>query len=494
MPDKHSAEDKVLLSGIAHRAMIERGMVPDFPAKVGTELEKISAVTNFDGADIRDLRDLPWCSIDNDDSLDLDQLTYAEATDGDATRIMVAIADVDALVRKGSALDEHAWQNTTSVYTASEIFSMLPVKLSTDLTSLNLLADRLAIVVEMTVAGDGNLTGSDLYRARVRNKAKLAYNSVAAWLEGKGPKPESIGSIEGLEKSIMLQDATAQSLGALRHLHGALDLETIQARPVFEGGILKKLEADDGNRAKDIIADFMIAVNGVTARYLESKKFPSLQRVVRTPKRWERIVELAAEHGAILPAEPDSKALEVFLTKVKTADPVSFPDLSLSIVKLLGRGEYVVHHPGESTLGHFGLAVRDYSHSTAPNRRYPDLVAQRLLKAAIAGLPSPYTKEELDELAKHCTEKEDAANKVERQVAKSAAALLLESRIGERFDAIVTGAGEKGTWVRLLQVPVEGRLSRGYEGMDVGVRLRVELLHTDVDRGFIDFGKIGGKK
>jgi exoribonuclease-2 len=494
MPNQHSREDSALLSEIAHRVMIERGLVPDFSARALAELDRLDGAAPVNEGKVRDLTALPWCSIDNDDSLDLDQLTYAESVSGGATILMIAIADVDALVPKKSALDEHAWQNTTSVYTAGEIFPMLPLKLSTDLTSLNLQSDRLAFIIEITIANDGSLKGSDLYRAKVRNKAKLAYNGVAGWLEGSGPMPQGIDAIDGLWESIRLQDISAQHLGALRHLNGALDLETIQARPVFEGGALKKLEADTRNRAKDIIADFMIAANGVTARYLDAKKFPSLQRVVRTPKRWERIVELAGERGAILPSEPDSAALEQFLTKAKAAEPVSFPDLSLSIVKLLGRGEYVVRIPGENALGHFGLAVRDYAHSTAPNRRYPDLVTQRLLKAAVAGLPSPYGKEEIEELAQHCTEKEDAANKVERQVAKSAAALLLESRIGEQFDAIVTGAGEKGTWVRLLELPVEGRLAHGYEGVDVGLRLRVQLLHTDVNRGFIDFGSIGGIK
>lgn len=490
MSNQHSMEDNQLLAGIARRVMTERGMVSDFSAGALAELERTTDPAASGEGKIRDLTALPWCSIDNDDSLDLDQLTFAQALAGGATKIMVAIADVDALVPKESALDEHARQNTTSVYTAGEIFPMLPNKFSTDLSSLNLNADRLAFIVEMTIAGDGSIVSSDLYQARVRSKAKLAYNSVAGWLEGSEPMPRGIDSIDGLWESIRLQNITAQHLGALRHLHGALDLETIQAKPVFEKGTLTRLEADTHNRAKEIIAEFMIAANGVTARFLEERKFPSLQRVVRKPKRWERIVELAGEHGTVLPAEPDAPALEQFLVKVKAAEPDSFPDLSLSVVKLLGRGEYVVHVPGESMVGHFGLAVRDYSHSTAPNRRYPDLVAQRLLKAAAAGLPSPYGIEELEELARHCTEKEDAANKVERQVAKSAAALLLESRIGEEFDAIVTGAGEKGTWVRLLQLPVEGRLARGFDGMDVGRKLRVELLHTDVNRGFIDFGKV----
>jgi exoribonuclease-2 len=368
---------------------------------------------------------------------------------------------------------------------------MLPEKLSTDLTSLNYESDRLAIVVEMVIAGDGSLQGSDIYRAMVRNRAKLAYNSVANWLEGSGPMPQVIGKVDGLDENLRLQDRVAQKLKALRHAHGALNLETIEARPVFDGDELKDLEAERKNRAKDIIEDFMIAANGVTARYLAAKMFPSLRRVVRTPKRWDRIIELAANHGFTLPKEPDSKVLEQFLVLAKGADPLRFPDLSLSVIKLLGRGEYVVELPGHSATGHFGLAVSDYSHSTAPNRRYPDLITQRLLKAAIAGVVSPYQNDELQALAEHCTEEEDAAKKVERQVGKSAAAMLLESRIGERFDAIVTGASSEGTWVRILHPPIEGKLVSGFKGVDVGHRLNVQLIHTDVERGYIDFKSVG---
>lgn len=490
MPKNAYNQNSKILSRIAHRAMLERGMVPDFPPEALAELDRIRGPATSGEGKIRNLAALPWCSIDNDDSLDLDQLTIAETMKGGTIRIMVAIADVDALVMKKSALDKHAWQNTTSVYTAAEIFPMLPEKLSTDFTSLNYQADRLALVVDMVIAGDGSLNHSDIYPAIVRSKAKLAYDSVAGWLEGRGTVPEGVDTVDGLKESLRNQDEAAQSLRALRYSNGALDLETIQARPVFEDSKLSDLEADTPNRAKNIIEDFMIAANGVTARYLSSKKYPSLQRVVRKPKRWERIVELAAERGIVLPDEPDSKVLAKFLASAKAEEPLRFPDLSLSIVKLLGRGEYIVQDPGDNAMGHFGLAVRDYAHSTAPNRRYPDLVAQRLLKAAVAGHSPPYEKVELMELAQHCTEKEDAANKVERQVAKSAAAILLESRIGEQFEALVTGAAEKGTWVRLLQLPVEGRLARGFEGMDVGRRLRVQLLRTDVERGFIDFGSV----
>jgi exoribonuclease-2 len=483
-------QHRSILQRIARRAMIDRGLVPDFPIQALAELDKIHGPATRAEESTRDLRNLLWCSIDNDDSRDLDQLTVAEAMPDGAAKILVAIADVDAVVKKRSALDDHARQNTTSVYTVAETFPMLPEKLSTDLTSLNHESDRLAVVIEMVLDEDGSLQRSYLYGATVRNRAKLAYNSVAAWLESNGPMPQGIGAVNGLDENLRLQDRVARKLKALRHLHGALDLETIEARPVFDGDELKDLEADNRNRAKDIIEDFMIAANGVTARTLASKKLPSLRRVVRTPKRWDRIVELAAERSSTLPREPDAKALEQFLVSAKAADPLRFPDLSLSVVKLMGPGEYVVQPPDGSVAGHFGLAVKDYTHSTAPNRRFPDLITQRLLKAAMAGAPPPYTFPELEELAKHCTEEEDAAKKVERQVTKSAAAILLESRIGEQFDAIVTGASDKGSWVRLLHPPIEGRLESGLTGMDVGHRLRVQLVRTDVERGFIDFRRV----
>jgi len=491
MIEANDKRHRAILQSIARRVMLERGLLPDFAPLALAELDKIHGPAVQADTSTRDLRGLIWCSIDNDDSRDLDQLTVAETVSGGTVRILVAIADVDAVVKKQTALDDHAQHNTTSIYTAGETFPMLPEKLSTDLTSLNHEAERLAVVIEMAITADGSLQSSDIYRAVVRNRAKLAYNSVANWLEGSGPMPQEIGEVVGLDENLKLQDRIAQKLKALRHVHGALNLETIEARPVFEGDELKDLEAEATNRAKDVIADFMIAANGVTARYLASKKFPSLRRVVRTPKRWDRIVELASERSFALPKEPDAKALEQFLLSAKASDPLRFPDLSLSIIKLLGAGEYVVEFPGDDTVGHFGLAVKDYTHSTAPNRRYPDLITQRLLKAALAGQLLPYENEELEELARHCTEAEDAAKKVERQVEKSAAAMLLASRIGERFDGIVTGASDKGTWVRLLHPPVEGRLVHGLEGTDVGHRVRVQLVHTDVERGYIDFKKVG---
>jgi exoribonuclease-2 len=495
-----SKNHRAILESIARRVMLERGLLPDFSPEALAELERLQASAAAEGGSpegssgIRDARDLPWASIDNDDSRDLDQLTVAEALPGGSVRIRVAIADVATLVTRGSAIDEHARHNTTSIYTAAKMFPMLPERLSTDLTSLNLGEERLAMVIDMVIAADGTLQDSDIYRARVTSRAKLAYTGVAAWLEGDASPPEGITAVTGLEENLRLQDRTAQTMKNLRHLHGALSLQTIEAKPVFDGGQLGALVVEQKNRAKEIIEDFMIAANGVTARYLSSKDFPSIRRVVSTPKRWDRIVAIAREKDYRLPAIPDSGALEVFLVGQRTADPVRFPDLSLAVIKLLGSGEYIAESAEGIAPGHFGLAVQDYTHSTAPNRRYPDLLTQRLLKAAVGGQPVPYRKDELDLLAADCTEGEDTANKVERQVAKSAAALLLEAKIGEQFDSIVTGASEKGTWVRLLGVPAEGKVLQGFEGLDVGDQARVQLTSVDVQKGFIDFKVIASPK
>jgi exoribonuclease-2 len=493
-PVDHSVDTrstgKSELQRIAHEVMLQRGLLPDFSPAVIAETNQIARAAAASGGTMRDLRGLPWASIDNDDSRDLDQLSVAEPMPDGAVKILVAIADVDALVKKDSAIDGHAWTNTTSVYTAAEIFSMLPEKLSTDLTSLGQDQERLAIVIEMVIAADGTVATSDIYRAVVLNHAKLAYNGIAAWLEGTAPAPPRLAAVPGLDEQLRMQDRAAQALRTVRHAHGALGLETVEVRAVFDDGALADLRPDEKNRAKQLIEDFMIAANGVTARYLAAKGLPSLRRVLRTPKRWDRIAALAAESGERLPLTPDAAALDDFLNKRRNADPLHFADISLAVVKLLGSGEYALQAPGQPAEGHFGLAVRDYAHSTAPNRRFPDLVAQRLLKAALAGMPSPYTNDELVTLARHCTEQEDNAAKVERQVRKSAAALLLAKRIGARFEAIVTGASDKGTWVRISGPSAEGRVVRGFEGLDVGDRVRVELVRTDVARGFIDFAAV----
>ena len=475
------------LQSIAHEVMLQRGLLPDFSPAVIAQTDQITRAAVASGADIRDLRGLLWTSIDNDDSRDLDQLSVAEPGVDGTVKIRVAIADVDALVRKDSAIDGHAWTNTTSVYTAAQVFPMLPEKLSTDLTSLGEGQDRLAIVMEMVIGADGEVGTSDIYPAAVLNHAKLSYDAVAAWLEGAAPAPPRLAAVPGLDEQLRVQDRVAQALRRVRHAHGALRLETLEVRAVFDDGALADLLPDEKNRAKELIEDFMIAANGVTARYLQNKGLPSLRRVLRTPKRWDRIVALAAESGERLPLTPDAAALDAFLARRREADPARFPDVSLTVIKLLGSGEYALDVPGEVSEGHFGLAVKDYTHSTAPNRRFPDLIAQRLLKAALSGQPSPYSNDELATLARHCTDQEDNAAKVERQVAKSAAALLLSSRIGTRFDSIVTGASDKGTWVRIAGPTTEGRVIRGYEHLDVGDRVRVQLIRTDVARGFIDF-------
>lgn len=487
MTDIKNDGNRFLLKAIARRVMVERGMTVDFPKEVADELAGLREMNGMPDKNIKDMTDMLWCSIDNDDSEDLDQLTVAEAAGGGRIKVYVAIADVDSTAAKMSAIDRHAALNTLSVYTPAEIFPMLPEKLSTDITSLKYNADRASIVIEMTVDNEGDVLDCGVYTAYVKNKAKLAYNSVAAWLDNAGPVPDALSRVKGLADNLKLQDAAAQKMRALRYKHGALTFESIETHAVFDGGRIKSLVTDKKNRAKDIIEDFMIAANGATARFLDSKHFPSIRRVVHTPKKWDRIVALAKEHSYILPAVPDSMALEGFLTSEKSSDPDHFVDVSLSVIKLLGPGEYCLELPGGSMEGHFGLAVKDYTHSTAPNRRYADLITHRLLKAAIAGAPIPYSNAELDSLAKHCTQKENDAKKAERQVGKSAAALLLNSRIGEEFDAIVTGAAEKGTWVRIFDPPVEGRLSGNLKAADVGKKLKVKLLSTDVEKGFIDF-------
>jgi VacB/RNase II family 3'-5' exoribonuclease len=478
-----------MLTEIAHQAMIDKGLAPDFDGKVEQQLAGIRGPAREPNPDIRDLRHLPWCSIDNDDSRDLDQLTWAEDAGGGNTRIFVAIADVDALVHKDTPIDRHARQNTTSVYTAAKIFPMLPERLSTDLTSLNEREDRQAVVVELLVREDGATGSGELYRALVRNQAKLAYDRVAAWLDGKDDEPQAVTAVEGLADALRLQDRVADRMRALRHEQGALDLETIEARPVFADGKVVELRQWARNNARLLIEDFMIAANGATARFLARKGFPSIRRVVRSPERWDRIERIAEDVGDRLPPDPDAVALEEFLLRRRKLDPMRFPDLSLSIVKAMGAGEYVVEKPGQSSVGHFGLAVRDYTHSTAPNRRYPDVITQRLVKAALAGKPSPYSVDELAALAQHCTDQEDAANKVERLVGKAAAACMLANRIGEHFDGVVTGAADKGTWVRIFNPPVEGKLVRGREGLDIGDRVKVRLIDVDIERGFIDFAR-----
>jgi len=479
--------DRALLRAIAVRAMRERGLDPEMPAAAIAQADAITAPPQTTEEPTRDLRALLWCSIDNDDSRDLDQLSVAEPLAAGTFKVLVAVADVDAAVAKGTPVDRHAARNTTSVYTPAVIFPMLPEKLSTDLTSLADQQDRLAVVVEIVVSASGELTSSSVYGARVRNRAKLAYNSVGAWLAGQGALPAPAAAVAGMDEQLRIQDQVAQTLERVRHEHGALEFVTIEPEHVFDGDTLAEIRPQAPNRAKKLIENLMIAANGVVARFLDAHGFASLRRVVKSPERWDRIRTLAVEVGDTLPDAADVGALSQFLERQRQAAPDVFPDLSRTVIKLLGSGEYAVDPPGADPPGHFGLAVRDYAHSTAPNRRYPDLISQRLVKAALAGHPSPYTMDELEALAAQCTRQEDAAQKVERQVRKSAAALVIRSRIGDQFDAVVTGASPKGTYVRVSTPPIEGRLMRGEGGLDVGDHLRVRLAGVDVDRGFIDF-------
>lgn len=479
------------LVGIANDAMKERGLLPEFSAGVQHQLNKISGqavdAELAQHADMQDLRHLLWCSLDNDDSEDLDQLTVSATLPDGKVKIYVAIADVDALVKKGTPIDEHARTNTTSVYTSARIFPMLPERLSTDLTSLNPHQDRLAVVTEMVFNPDASLAGATLYRAVVRNQAKLAYDAVSSWIDGEGDLPAAAAAVKGMEVQLRTQDALAQQLRKRRRTEGSLDFETFQPRADFAGDQVVDIRQQVQNRGRQLIEELMIATNGCTARFLASHGGASLRRVVRSPERWLRIVNVAAEYGETLPSEPNSKALEHFLAKRRKADPLRFPDLSLVIVKLMGRGEYVVEMPGSAPIGHFGLAVRDYTHSTAPNRRYPDLITSRMLKAALGKEKPPYSTSELGALAIHCTAQEDAAQKVERRLRKSEAALLLENRIGQYFDGVVTGSSSYGVWVRIFSPPVEGKLVNLRAQVNVGDKVRVKLISTNVERGFIDF-------
>ena len=492
MPNRHHYT-RADLERLAVNAMLERGLVPEFSANAKRQLANFDGPIEqpSDGAPITDLRHLLWCSIDNDDSRDLDQLSACEALPGGALKVWVAIADVDSLVTQGSPIDHHAEVNTTSVYTSARIFPMLPERLSTDLTSLNPNQDRLAIVSEMVFNADASLAGSTVYHARVHNHAKLAYDAVSDWIDGTAALPAAAAAVPGMDAQLHLQDTLAHALGARRRQEGALEFESMQPRAMFDGDRVVDIRNQPQNRARNLIAELMIATNGCTARFLAARSSPSLRRVVQSPERWLRIVGVAKEYGEDLPPEPDSKALENFLAKRRAADPLRFADLSLIIIKLMGRGEYVLQTPGTVPMGHFGLAVRDYTHSTAPNRRFPDLITSRLVKAALLGKPASYSNGELAHLAAHCTRQEEAAQKVERQLRKSEAAMLLQTRTGERFEGVITGSSDKGVWVRVFSPPCEGRLHGPNPPPNVGDKVRVKLTSTDVERGFIDFEMVG---
>src|SRR5271169_335211 len=488
MPNNSSSH--IDLQAIAKEVVLQHGFNPDFPPGVQQQLMELRAhppaITA--GGKVRDLRSQLWSSIDNDTSRDLDQIEVAERLSNGDVKVMVGIADLDAFFAKQSAIDQHAARETTTVYAGIRNFPMLPEELSTGKTSLLENQDRLSVVIEFVVDGAGHVTSSDVYRALVRNHAQLQYNSVGAWLEGTAAAPAKVGPSADLQAQLRLQDEAAQKLKNQRFENGALNLQTDEVHPLVLNDQVIDVVRQQRNRATELIEDFMIAANGVVARMLE--KVSSLRRIVKQPERWDRIVQLAANYGEKLPANPDSKALNDFLVQRKTTDPDHFADLSLAVIKLIGPGEYVLERPGDPVAGHFGLAVQDYTHSTAPNRRFPDIVTQRLIKAVLAGNPNPYSDGELSAIAANCTAKGDAARKVEREMSKRLAAVAMQNRIGAVFDAIVTGVTPQGTFVRALQPHVEGLLAQGQQGLDVGDKLRVKLIRTDVQHGFIDFARV----
>ena len=486
----HSSSE-VDLRALAEQVVRARGFDPQFPPAVQQQVAQIEAhppAVMPDGK-VRDLRSLLWSSIDNDDSKDLDQIEYAEDLGNGRTKLLVGIADVDVFAARNSAIDVHAARETTTVYTGVRVFPMLPEQLSTGLSSLLEGADKLSVVTEFVVNADGNIETYDVYRAVVRNKAQLMYSAVGKWLEGTANGSSKVASSSELQAQIKLQSEAAEKLKQQRHLHGALNIESIELQPIMSGDQVMGVADREKNRASELIEELMIAANESVARMLEAKKVSSIRRIVKTPERWNRIVELAAQHGGHLPAQPDAKALNDFLMKRKAEDPDRFADISLTVVKLMGPGEYALERPGEVGQGHFGLAVQDYTHSTAPNRRFPDVVTQRIIKSILGGMSSPYSDDQLTAIATNCTERQDAARKVQRDMQKRIAAVALKHSIGQTFDAIVTGANEHGTFVRIMKPHVEGMLVSGREGADVGDKFRVRLVNTDVRRGFIDFAR-----
>ena len=469
--------------------MLAAGFEPNFPPATQQQLADIAAHPPqlTPSAKVPDLRNLLWSSIDNDTSKDLDQIEVAERLPNGDIKVLIGIADVDAFVPKDTPIDQHAARETTSVYTGVSIFPMLPNALSTGASSLLPDVDRPAVVTEFVVNASGAIGSSNVYRAIVRNKAQLTYNAVGAWLEATAAAPPKVAASPDLQAQLKLQDEAAQALKKLRYEHGALNIDTNEVNAIMLNAQVIDVVKQPKNRATELIEDFMIAANGVVARLL--LKVSSLRRIVKTPAHWDGIVRLAAAQGVTLPAQADSKALNDFLVQRKAADPDHFADLSLAVIKLIGPGEYVLERPGDPEQGHFGLAVQDYTHSTAPNRRFADVVTQRLIKALLDGKPGPYSDTELAAIATNCTAKGDAARKVEREMSKRMSAIAMSHRVGETFDAIVTGVTPKGTFVRVMQPHIEGLLAQGAQGLHVGDKIRAKLTRTDVQRGFIDFVK-----
>ena len=478
------------LRGAAEAAMRQHGFEPEFSAAVIREVRALDEPADHpQPADVRDMRGALWSSIDNRESRDLDQIEVAERLSDDSIRVSIGVADVDTLVPVGSAADDHAATNTTSVYTGVVTFPMLPERLSTNLSSLNQGEDRLAIVVQFDVDANGDLANTEIYRALVRNYAKLTYDAVGTWLEGKTPPPPAVANSPQLAQQVRLQDEAAQRLRRAREVAGALDFESVEATPVVAHGKVVDLAVTRRNRARDLIEDFMVAANRSVAKYLLDRGTASLRRVVKEPQRWDRIVARGAEVGETLPDKPDNVALSEFLARRRAADPEHYADLSLNIVKLLGPGIYVYERRlgDRRDTGHFGLGVAEYVHSTAPNRRFADLVTQRMLRAVTLGEPCPYDDDEMFAIAQRCTERGEAARKVERTMRKIAGATMLAERVGDSFAAVVTASSPKGIYARVLSPPVEGRIVRGGQGLDVGDTVKLVLLAADPARGFIDF-------
>lgn len=490
---------QVNLREVAREALEERGFKSEFSPAVERAASKVQE-PDFSSLKIPDLSHLPWSSIDNDESKDLDQIECVKV-EGRTTRVLVGIADVASLVPKNSEIDLHAQHNTTSIYTGVKTFPMLPERLSNDLTSLNENEKRLAMVIETKVAEDGEITSFNVYPAIVQNKAQLTYNAVSTWLKDYTP-PDSeitqrmlakIRSNPVLQEQIKIQDEIAQTLREKRREEGSLDFETPQLRANVKQDGHYSLGSHRSNRATQLIEELMVSANQAVDEFLQKKGMPVLQRVVKEPRNWPRMVALAEEYGCTLPGEPDGQALQKFLAEQKRRDPDRFPDLSLAMIKLMGRGEYDAKAPNQDGTGHFGLAVTHYAHSTAPNRRYPDLITQRMLHAAVEGKPSPYSMGELRSLAAHCTEQEGEANKAERHVHKSIAAVELANHVGEKFRGFISGASEKGVWVRVVDPPVEGKVMGRTGDLKVGQEVEVKLVGTDPYRGFIDFEVVGRK-
>jgi VacB/RNase II family 3'-5' exoribonuclease len=480
------------LRDMAYKVMITHGFKPDLSAEAQLELHAIENNGKLEVSDkVRDLRHVLWSSIDNSDSKDLDQIEYAERmNDGsEDIRLLVGIADVDCFVPKDSAIDQHARDNCSSVYTGVIVFPMLPELLSNDRTSLLQDVDRQAVIVDMVIGTGGETKTYDIYLALVRNQAKLVYDVVADWLDN-GTHMPILDEVPGLAEQLHLQNELCRRIQGRNQQKGAISVQTLEARPVAVDGQVVALELTHQSVARDMIQSMMVSANSSLAKTVKAKNAPMIQRVVKKPVRWNRLIQLAATFGFELPAEPDAPSLAKFINERKAADPEHFVDLSLAVVKLLGPGQYVVQEPGQVSEGHFGLAVHDYTHATAPNRRFADLVTQRVTKALALGNPLPYTVEELKEIASRCEEREEAERKVERTMRKAAAATLLSSHIGEEYDAIVTGIASKGTFARLLEPPAEGRVVANEQGLDVGDKIRVRLTATEPALGFIDFVRI----